>query len=84
VPIPVGYAALSELHPGGSVASARDEHTPFRFVETLWSMGQWVSPHRLKKLDDLLWYAATEGETPDVYHCCNDYAPEVLADVATV
>ena len=84
VPIPVGYAALSELHPAGSVASARDTHTPFRFVETLWSMGQWVSPHRLKKLDDLLWYAATEGDTQDVYRCCNDYAPEVLADVATV
>jgi CRISPR-associated protein Csy2 len=68
------------------VASARDAHTPFRFVETLWSMGQWVSPHRLKKLDDLLWYASTEGnaEAPDVYRCCNDYAPEGLAETATV
>ena len=84
VPIPVGYAALSELHPAGSVASARDAHTPFRFVETLWSMGQWVSPHRLKKLDDLLWYAGTEGDAQDVYRCCNDYAPEGLADAATV
>lgn len=84
VPIPVGYAALSALHPAGSVASARDGKTPFRFVETLWSMGQWVSPHRLKKLDDLLWYANTEGETSDVYRCCNDYAPEILADTATV
>ena len=86
VPIPVGYAALSALHPAGSVANARDAHTPFRFVETLWSMGQWVSPHRLKKLDDLLWYAGTEGnaEAPDVYRCCNDYAREILADAATV
>lgn len=83
VPIPVGYAALSELHPAGSVANARDTHTPFRFVETLWSMGQWVSPHRLKKLDDLLWYATTEGDAHDVYRCRNDYAPEVLADLAT-
>ncbi len=83
VPIPVGYAALSDLHPAGSVANARDTHTPFRFVETLWSMGQWVSPHRLKKLDDLLWYAATEGDAHNVYRCCNDYAPEVLADLAT-
>ena len=82
VPIPVGYAALSDLHPAGSVANARDTHTPFRFVETLWSMGQWVSPHRLKKLDDLLWYATTEGDSQDVYRCCNDYAPEVLADLA--
>lgn len=82
VPIPVGYAALSELHPPGSVANARDTHTPFRFVETLWSIGQWVSPHRLKKLDDLLWCATTEGDSQDVYRCCNDYAPEVMADLA--
>lgn len=82
VPIPVGYAALSDLHPAGSVANARDTHTPFRFVETLWSMGQWVSPHRLKKLDDLLWYAETQGDAHNVYRCCNDYAPEVLADLA--
>lgn len=84
VPLPVGYAALSPLHPAASVASARDAHTPFRFVETLWSMGQWISPHRLKKLDDLLWYAATEGDAQDVYRCCNDYAPEILAETATV
>lgn len=84
VPIPVGYGALSHLHPAGSVVNARDTHTPFRFVETLWSMGQWVSPHRLKKLDDLLWYAATESDAQDVYRCCNDYAPEVLAEVANV
>lgn len=82
VPIPVGYAALSDLHPAGSVANARDTQTPFRFVETLWSMGQWVSPHRLKKLDDLRWYATTEGNAHDVYRCRNDYAPEVLADLA--
>ena len=84
VPIPVGYAALSELHPAGSVVNARDDYTPFRFVETLWSIGQWVSPHRLKKLDDLLWYASTEGDTQGVYSCCNDYTAEILADTATV
>lgn len=82
VPIPVGYAALSELHAAGTVASARDGHTPFRFVETLWSMGQWVGPHRLQGLHDLLWYAQVEGEAQDVYRCCNDYSPPPSADVA--
>ncbi len=82
VPIPVGYAALSALHPAGTVANARDVHTPFRFVETIWSMGQWVSPHRLKTLDDLVWYAGTEGDESDVYRCCNNYAPETMADTA--
>ena len=84
VPLPVGYAALSPLYPAASVANARDAHTQLRFVETLWSIGQWVSPHRLKKLDDLLWYAATEGDAQDVYRCCNDYSPEILAETATV
>lgn len=73
VPIPVGYTALSELHAPGSVARARDAKTPFRFVETIWSMGQWISPHRLKSVDDLLWYARTEGEAQTTYRCCNDY-----------
>lgn len=83
VPIPVGYAALSELHAPGTVAGARDAKTPFRFVETIWSMGQWISPHRLKCLDDLYWYARTEGEAQATYRCCNDYTPGTTAEAAT-
>lgn len=83
VPIPVGYTALSELHTPGTVAGARDAKTPLRFVETIWSIGQWVSPHRLKSLDDLLWYASTEGEAQATYRCCNDYTPGTTADTAT-
>ena len=84
VPSPVGYAALSTLHPAGSVANARDTRTPFRFVETLWSIGQWISPHRLKTVDDLMWYARTEGESHDIYRCGNDYASGVFVNSATV
>lgn len=76
VPIPVGYAALSELQAPGNVAGARDNRTPFRFVETIWSMGQWVSPHRLQNLDDLFWYARVDGDGPHTtYRCCNDFTP---------
>lgn len=79
VPIPVGYAALSELYPPGAVASARDGHTPFRFVESIWSMGQWVSPHRLQGLSDLLWYTqvlgAADASGLGLYRCHNDYQP---------
>jgi CRISPR-associated protein Csy2 len=84
VPIPVGYAGLSELHAPGTVAGARDMQTPFRFVESIWSIGQWLSPHRLHGLDDLLWYAQVEGDGDDkrVYRCRNDYAPPVLAETA--
>ena len=82
VPIPVGYAALSELHPPGSVAGARDMHTPFRFVEPVWSMGQWIGPLRLKKLDDLFWFADHDADI-GLYRCRNRYtAAPISADMA--
>ena len=77
VPIPVGYAALAELHPPGAVAGARDPTVPFRFVESVYSMGQWVSPHRLRDIDQLAWradYNATTG----LYRCVNAYQPPVI------
>jgi len=74
VPIPVGFGALSELHPPGSVKGARDMAVPFRFVETLWSIGQWVSPHRLQRIDDLLWYPDdTDAAHAGLYRCRNDF-----------
>jgi CRISPR-associated protein Csy2 len=78
VPIPVGFAALSDLHPPGSVRGARDAGTPFRFVETVWSMGQWITPHRLKNLDDLVWVTDHDPEHSSehgLYRCRNAYRP---------
>jgi CRISPR-associated protein Csy2 len=72
VPIPVGYGALGELHPPGSVRNARDAGTPFRFVESLYSVGEWISPHRLQSPRQLLWYADSQPEN-DLYRCRNDY-----------
>lgn len=89
VPIPVGFASLSALHPAGSVGGARDDHTPFRFVETVWSIGQWISPHRLKRLSDLVWAPDNDHELdqPDdqaLYRCVNHYSPPSLfAEPAT-
>lgn len=72
VPIPVGYGALSDLHGPGSVAGARDRDTPLRFVESLYSVGQWVSPHRLQAPTDLLWQAHHDP-TSGLYRCVNDF-----------
>lgn len=74
VPIPVGYGALSELQPAGSVANTRDSTTPFQFVESLFSVGEWVSPHRLEQAEQLIWYPQTGAESQQ-YRCCNDYRP---------
>lgn len=72
VPIPVGYGALGGLHDAGTVANARDATTPFRFVESLYSIGEWVSPHRIPEPRQLLWYAETNVEK-GLYRCRNDY-----------
>ena len=74
VPIPVGYGALSGVHPPGSVANARDAATPFRFVESLYSVGQWCSPHRLQSPQQMLWYADSPPDS-GLYRCRNDYRP---------
>ena len=77
VPIPVGYGALSDIYEPGQVARARDSTTPFRFVETLYSIGEWVSPHRLNRIEDLFWKAEAD---PDVglYQCKNAYGERRL------
>ncbi len=72
VPIPVGYAALADLHPPGTVAGARDMGTPFRFVEGVYSIGQWVSPHRLDDLAQLTWRPEHTPAT-GLYRCTNAY-----------
>lgn len=74
VPIPVGYGALGQLHAAGAVANARDSSTPFCFVESLYSVGEWVAPHRLKSPGQLLWYAYSEPEQ-GLYRCRNNFLP---------
>lgn len=73
VPIPVGYGALGEVHEAGTVVNARDASTPFRFVESLYSTGEWISPHRLTCAEQLLWYADSQHKD-GLYRCRNDYA----------
>lgn len=62
VPLPVGYAAISQLYAPGAVKNARDNDTPFRFVESVLSLGEWVGPHRIKSLHDLLWRHQSQPE----------------------
>lgn len=73
VPIPIGYAALSPLYDPGTVLKARDDATPFRFVESIYSLGEWISPHRLTQLDQLLWGYGFDREN-GIYRCTNHYS----------
>ncbi len=74
VPLPVGYGALSEeIHEGGEVANARDKVTPFRFVESLYSLGEWVSLHRINDRNEIMWrYESHKDE--GIYLCANTYS----------
>lgn len=76
VPIPVGYGALTPLQPAGSVRNARDSETQVRFVESLYSLGQWIAPHRLDSWQQLLWYGHSDAET-GLYRARNDYAADL-------
>ncbi|WP_273660649.1 type I-F CRISPR-associated protein Csy2 [Pseudomonas aeruginosa] len=62
MPIPAGYNALSPLYLPGEVRNARDRETPLRFVENLFGLGEWLSPHRVAALSDLLWYHHAEPD----------------------
>jgi CRISPR-associated protein Csy2 len=73
VPIPVGYRALSEIYPAGTVKNVRDNKTPFCFVESIYSLGEWISLHRLRYPEDFLWYSDYDSNQ-GVYQICNDYS----------
>lgn len=61
VPITTGYRAISELHSAGSVANSRDPQYPFCFVEPVYGIGQWLSPHRVADVRDVIWRYQQQG-----------------------
>ena len=69
VPITTGYKAISPLYPPGEVANARDTETDFRFVESIYGIGEWVSPHRMNNIEDTFWRYHAEDNW---YLCKND------------
>lgn len=72
VPVPIGYSAISPLYPPGEVRNARDPDMPFRFVESIYSLGEWISPHRIKEPRQLLWRHRAEPDR-GLYRCINTY-----------
>ena len=59
VPIMTGYKAISQVYLNKEVAGTRDAETDVCFVESVHSIGEWQSVHRLRKPEDLqqsLWH----------------------------
>ena len=76
VPLPMGYAAVSPLYAPGAVRNARDEALPFRFVESVLSLGEWVSPHRIAEVTDLLWHHDAQPDA-GLYRVHNPYSSSI-------
>lgn len=71
VPISTGYIALSEIYAAGHIPAARDNNYPFRFVENIYSLGQWCSPLRLNRLEDIMWNYHVDLNK-GLYRCINN------------
>jgi len=68
VPIHVGYKAISPLYEKGEVACAREKNVPFRFVEPIYGLGEWMGLHRINDPKKIFWnYHYDNGK----YLCIN-------------
>lgn len=69
VPIHSGYKAISPLYEKGNVACARDMNVPFRFVESVYGLGEWVGLHRIRDVEKIIWRYHSDR---DMYVCLNN------------
>lgn len=65
VPIATGFHGITEL---GEALNQRDPSTPHRFAESLVTLGEFVMPHRINSLDNMLWHYDTDLEN-NLYLC---------------
>jgi CRISPR-associated protein Csy2 len=73
VPLMTGWQRISPLYEPGTVTNARDNDTPFCFVEAVYGIGEWRGVHRIKEPDELLWrYHITDTG----YYCRGQAVPE--------
>ncbi len=59
VPIMNGYKAISKVYDNQEIANTRDNETPVCFVESVHSIGEWQSVHRIntpEELTNYLWF----------------------------
>jgi len=67
VPIPAGYEGITDCYSPGEVLNARSYEYPFQFVESIYTLGQWLSPHRVQTIKDLFWRYETELDQQRYY-----------------
>jgi len=76
VPLMVGYQGIAPLRDSGTILGARDPSVPFQLVESIYGIGQWLSPHRAPSIESLMWRAraSTDGQ----YLFVNEYIPPAI------
>lgn len=67
VPIPVGYQGISDIV---KAADQRDTGVPHRFAESILTLGEFVMPYRIKRIEDMLW-SQEYDEEKQLYLCTN-------------
>ena len=80
IPIAVGFKAISPVYAPGEVLRTRDTETPFRFVESIYSVGQWISPHRIRDLASVMWRYQRNN---DWYFCKNEFSHSPLTEYSS-
>jgi CRISPR-associated protein Csy2 len=65
VPIATGFHGITLL---GQAINQRDSGTPHRFAESIITLGEFIMPYRIKRLDEILWHAYTDIEK-NLYLC---------------
>lgn len=89
VPLASGYCAISKSYQPGEVANVRDTSVPVTFAETAYTVGEWLSLHRLENIQrgiwhyhhDFPWYVA-QGDVPDIESTPNEIPEPDLLDEA--
>lgn len=77
VPIMTGYKAISEIYTNNEVKNTRDNETDVCFVESVHSVGEWLSVHGLKNATELgqcLWHYHYQEH----WYLCKQEAPEKM------
>lgn len=66
VPMPVGYQGISPIFEAGEMANNRNPEYASQYVESIYSLGKWVFPHRIDDLAKAFWYQIYKPEQ-DLY-----------------
>lgn len=56
VPIPIGFQGISDTFDPGVMQNTRNPEYRSQYVETIYSLGKWLFPHRIKDLSQAFWH----------------------------